>query len=114
MTTYRLHNKHRTITRGPLALVAGQAHRSATQGTPLLISDNESNTVAIHPHHATIWATWQQPTQLALFADPSTPRRPDWYDRLLVLITELNNVTPSIDTNHELPPNTNIKEKAPL
>ena len=113
-TTYRLHNGQRTITRGPLALVAGQSHRSATDGTPLLISDSDSNTVAIHPHHGTIWATWQQPAQLALFADASTQRCPDWYDRLLLLIVELNNDTTNIDTNHELPPHMNITQKASL
>ncbi len=87
-TTYRLRDRRRTISRGPLALVAGQAHRSALAGKPLVISDAVGNTVVIGLHRGVIWPIWQQPQEL--FPAPDIATQPDWYCRLLALIVALN------------------------
>jgi len=108
MSSYRLHNNTQTISRGPLALVAGQAHRSALEGTGLFISDTDGNTVAVQRHQGAIWPIWQQhPAQLQLFIETTTPARPEWYCRLLLLIVELND-----DGQNELPHHSNTKQKA--
>lgn len=105
MTTasYRLHDGRRTITRGPLALVTGQAHQSARNGTPLFISDQLGNTIRVHTRAGTVWPTWHRP--LEFFPAPALAEQPDWYCRLLALIVNLNDdhqPPPTID----LPPNT--------
>lgn len=111
--TYRLHDHRRTISRGPLALVAGQAHRSALAGRELVISDAAGNAVTVRRHCGTIWPTWQQPQEL--FPAPAIANQPDWYCRLLALIVNLNDDEPA-PASIDLPParneqhNTNPKE----
>ena len=68
-TTYRLHDRIRTISRGPLALVAAQAHSSADNGVALIISDDKNNQVMVE--------------------------RPDWYSRLLINFNEDPNTIPT-------------------
>lgn len=85
--TYRLHNSRHTITRGPLALVAGQAHRSAAAGTRLFISDQAGNTVIVHQSSGPVRAIWWPPQEL--FPIAMLAKQPDWFGRLVALIANL-------------------------
>lgn len=97
MTTFRLHTRHHTITRGPLALIAAQAHRHATTTGPINITDRTGTTITVHHHHGTVRTQWEHPTQLALFTT-TTRTPPNWHHRLETLLAELDTQEP------ELPP----------
>lgn len=98
MATFRLHTRHHTITRGPLALIAAQAHRHATTTGPIDITDRTGTTITVHNHNGTIRTQWQHPTQLALFTAVAISTAPSWHRRLETLLAELNPQEP------ELPP----------
>lgn len=103
---YRLHNRHGTISRGPLALVTGQAHQSARHGAEAYITDQTGNTAAVTSLNGAIEAHWMRP--LELFPHPARLDAPSWLPRLATLIADLNAHT----TPRPLPHTTNSAQKA--